>query len=225
VAASALLLVAWQPTWVFAALERVFPSIVWRVETSAPMVALSLDDGPDPSYTPAVLDLLQHHRARATFFLIAQRAAAHPALVARIRAEGHEVGNHFVRDGTTLFLSEPEFRNGLLQAERALGLTREGPSLFRPPGGLLRPAHRRAAESLGYRVVLGSAYPYDPSRPPATYMRWLVAKNLRPGAIVILHDAGGDRSRTLAALPGILGDAAARGLRVVGVAELMRANR
>ncbi|MBI1894513.1 MAG: polysaccharide deacetylase family protein, partial [Candidatus Rokubacteria bacterium] len=72
------------------------PGLVWRVPTADPLVALSFDDGPHPTYTPQVLAILARHDAHATFFLIGERAAANPHLVARIRAGHHEVGNHYL---------------------------------------------------------------------------------------------------------------------------------
>ena len=71
--------------------------------------------------------------------------------------------------------------------------------------------------------ILGSAYAYDPYRPPAGYIRWAVGKNLEPGAIAVLHDGGGDRTRSVAALDGIIDAAEARGLRLVTVSDLLAA--
>jgi peptidoglycan/xylan/chitin deacetylase (PgdA/CDA1 family) len=99
------------------------------------------------------------------------------------------------------------------------------PKLFRPPGGLIRPDHRAAVERLGYKVVLGSAYPFDGNRPPAGYIRWLVVKNLQPGTIVILHDGVRDPSNTIASLDAILDAARTKGLAVVTVGELLAAPR
>jgi peptidoglycan/xylan/chitin deacetylase (PgdA/CDA1 family) len=218
-----LLLVAWQPAWAFRVLAWAFPRFVWRVETAQPLVALSFDDGPDPTFTPQVLDLLAAHRAQATFFLIGRRAAGELGLVARIRGEGHEVGNHYLTNGTTLTVSTQVFTERLIRTEEILGLSQARPKLFRPPGGVIWPAQIEAAQARGYVAVLGSAYPYDPRRPPAAFIRWLVSKNLAPGAIVILHDGGGDRSRTVAALPGILEAGRSKGLRFVTVGELRAA--
>lgn len=218
-----LLLVAWQPAGVIGLLAWAFPRIVWRVETAEPLVALSFDDGPDPTFTPQVLGLLAAHGARATFFLIGRRAAAEPGLLGRIRAEGHEIGNHYLTSGTTLTASTAVFAERLMRTEEILGLSGAQPKLFRPPGGLIWPGQLEAARARGYLAVLGSAYPYDPRRPPESYIRWLVSKNLAPGAIVILHDSGGDRSATVAALPGILAAGGAKGLRFVTVGELLAA--
>lgn len=214
-----------QPAGVVGLLARATPRIVWRVETWAPLVALTFDDGPDPVYTPQVLDILARHDARATFFLIGANARRHPEVVARIRGLGHEVGNHTDGRGTTALLSMRRFSDSLLKAEATLGLMDAQPKLFRPGGGWIRPAQLDLAVRRGYTCVLGSAQAYDPRRPPAAYIRWVIGRNLRPGAIVVLHDAGGDRSNTVAALPGILEAGRAKGLRFVTVSDLMTAPR
>ncbi len=198
------------------------PGILWRVESSEPLVALSFDDGPDPTFTPRVLDLLARHGAHATFFLIAERALARPDLVARIRAEGHEVASHYTTRRSAWKDSDEQFADNLAFAEKVLGLQDARPRLFRPPGGIARPSQLEQARGRGYTVVLGSAYPFDPASPPAAYIRWLVTKNLAPGVIVILHDGIEDPSRSIEALPGILEAGSARGLRFVTVGELMR---
>ena len=216
-------MVAVQPPVVFRVLERLFPRILWRVETSQPLVALTFDDGPSPTFTPQVLDILARHGAHATFFLIGGRALARPDLVARIRADGHEVGNHWWKDVSTRRASVPEYLELLRRTEDVLGLVDASPKLFRPPGGRIKPAQLTATLERGYVCVLGSAYPYDPTHPPAAYIRWLVSKNLEPGAIVILHDGIRDPSRSIEALPGILEAGSAKGLRFVSVGDLLKA--
>ncbi len=84
-----LAFLAWVPMWMVRALEWASPEIVWRVETSEPVAALTFDDGPDPVNTPQVLDILARHNVRATFFLVGEHARQHPELVERIRAAGH----------------------------------------------------------------------------------------------------------------------------------------
>ena len=213
------------PAGIVGILARATPRIVWKVETWAPLVALSFDDGPDPVYTPQVLDILARHEARATFFLIGENARRHPELVRRIRAMGHEVGNHTDTNRSTVLMSMPRFSDSLLKAEAALAMPEGEPKLFRPGGGWIRPAQLDLAIQRGYTCILGSAQAWDPKRPPAAYIRWAVTKNLAPGAIVVLHDAGGDRSKTVAALPAILEAGRAKGLRFVTISDLMGAPR
>jgi len=216
-------LLAWtEPSWAFTTMEALAPNVVWRVSTSAPQVALSFDDGPDPVYTPQVLSILERHGATATFFLIGERAQRHPDAVQRIRAGVHEIGNHYFVGGTTLRHSDADFVGYLERTERAAGI--EGPTkLFRPPGGVAWPHQLALARQRGYVCVLGSAYPHDPSHPPEWYIRWLIEKNLAPGAIVILHDGIRDPSRGIQALPDILAEGRKRGLEFVSIGTLMHA--
>ena len=91
-------------------------------------------------------------------------------------------------------------------------------------GDRIRPSHRRLAEERGYRIVLGSAYPYDGSRSPSAYIQWLVTKNLEPGVIVILHDGIADPSRMMRVLDSILSAGERKGVRFVTVGALLRAS-
>jgi peptidoglycan/xylan/chitin deacetylase (PgdA/CDA1 family) len=213
-----------QPQWAFGLIERLTPNVVWRVRTGEPLVGLSFDDGPDPDHTPIVLEILRRQGAKATFFLIGERALRHPLLVRRLKDEGHEVANHYFMSGAVLGHSDADLVAYLDRTEAAINLT--GPvRLFRPPGGVAWPRQLRLARERGYRCVLGSAYPHDPAHPPVAYMRWLVEKNLVPGTIVILHDGIADPSKTIEALPGILEAGARRGLRFVPVGRLMATGR
>jgi peptidoglycan/xylan/chitin deacetylase (PgdA/CDA1 family) len=251
-AAGVLLILMWMPLWAVRGVSRVFPGTVWMAQTREPVIALTFDDGPDLTYTPQVLDILKRHNARATFFLIGERARQHPELVACIRAEGHEIGNHTDSMKTTWLMRTNAFERSLLRAEEALEMKREVKEVIevvevmesqkqsemsstsntsmtsktslkflRPAGGLIRPSQVAVAKRHGYTVVIGSSYAWDPARPPKSYIRWAIAKNLRPGAIAVLHDAGGDRSRSVAALEGILADAGRKGLRCVTLSELL----
>src|SRR5438874_12268700 len=89
------LVVFWvEPLGVLGVLERLTPKIVYRVRTHLPLVALSFDDGPHPTFTPQVLEILERQDVKATFFLIGERVLRHADILARIKAGGHEVGNH-----------------------------------------------------------------------------------------------------------------------------------
>jgi len=216
-----VLVVFWiEPLAVLSVLERLTPHVIYRVRTSRPLAALSFDDGPHPTFTLEVLEILARHDAKATFFLIGERALRHPEVVSRIKAAGHEVGNHYFMNGSTLLHSDADFTGYLEKTERAIGIT-EGPKLFRPPGGVAWPRQLRLARAHGYECVLGCAYPHDPMDPPAWYIRWLIEKNLAPGTIVILHDGISDPRRSIEALPQILRAGRERGLRFVSIGGLM----
>jgi peptidoglycan-N-acetylglucosamine deacetylase len=241
-----ILFVVWvQPLWIVPLLERLTPQVTYRVRTNLPLVGLSFDDGPHPDYTPQALEILQRHNARATFFLIGDRALRYPEIVAQIKSSGNEAGNHYfyTRMGTMMSHSDEEFLRNLERVEQAIGLsegsTADGtsgvstgaaagvkkyPKLFRAPGGIARPRQLTLARERGYTPALGCAYPHDPGRPPLWYIRWLVAKNLKPGTIIILHDGIKNPTRTIEALPHILREAEKLNLRVVSIGELLAAS-
>jgi peptidoglycan/xylan/chitin deacetylase (PgdA/CDA1 family) len=184
-------------------------------------VALTFDDGPSPQYTPRILAALTRLRVRATFFVIGYLAEANPDLVRRELRLGMTVGNHSYNHPEVPPFDQLPPR--LLADEIALGgqvLSRLGarPRLFRPPGGSTSGAVVRAAAALGQRVVLWSVDPAD-WRPgsSAKEITKRVLSAVRPGSIVILHDGGGDRSATLAALPAIVRGIRHRGLHLVAL--------
>jgi peptidoglycan/xylan/chitin deacetylase (PgdA/CDA1 family) len=213
-----------QPLAAVSILERLTPQVTYRVRTKLPLIALSFDDGPHPIYTPQVLEILKLHGAKATFFLIGDRARRHPEIVARIKADGHEVGNHYqyFRHGLVLLHSDADFVRNLEDVQRTLGLG-DGQKVFRAPGGLARSSQLRLARDRGYTCALGCAYPHDPAHPPLRYIRWLIEKNLAPGTIVILHDGIPDPTRAIQALPHILAEGRKRGLTFVSIGELLAA--
>lgn len=213
-----------QPLAAVGVLERLTPQVTYRVRTKLPLIALSFDDGPHPIYTPQVLEILKLHGANATFFLIGDRARRHPEIVARIKADGHEVGNHYqyFRHGLVLLHSDADFVRNLEDVQRTLGLG-DGQKVFRAPGGLARSSQLRLARDRGYTCALGCAYPHDPAHPPLQYIRWLIEKNLAPGTIVILHDGIPDPTRAIQALPHILAEGRKRGLTFVSIGELLAA--
>jgi peptidoglycan-N-acetylglucosamine deacetylase len=210
-----------KPFAILSVFERVTPNVIYRVRTNRPLVGLSFDDGPHPSFTPEVLDILQRHNAQATFFLIGDRALRHPEVVSRVKAGGHEVGNHYLMDASVLGHSDAAFLDCLEQTEKAIGIETR-PKLFRPPGGVAWPRQLRVARAQGYVCVLGSAYANDPIHPPVWYIRWWIERNLVPGAIIILHDGISDPTRGIQALPHILAAGRQKGLRFVSVGALMR---
>jgi peptidoglycan-N-acetylglucosamine deacetylase len=108
------------PEWLIGRLARWYPGCWYRAATRARLVALTIDDGPDPRTTPLILAELRRQDARATFVLIAERAEGQERLVHRLVAEGHELGNHFTRDRPGIRLSPRAFETDLLQAHQVL---------------------------------------------------------------------------------------------------------
>jgi len=209
-----------RPGWIVALLSRPYPQVLYYVHTDQPVVALTFDDGPDALTTPGILDVLKQHDARATFFLISGRVAANEDLVARTVEEGHELGNHLTTDEPSILLDTAEFERQLLASHQVLAQFGEV-RWFRPGSGWHDARMLAILEKHGYRCTLGSVYPFDPQIPlwwfAARYVLW----NVRPGAVIVLHDHGGRGMRTAAALATVLPELSRRGLRVVTLSELV----
>jgi peptidoglycan-N-acetylglucosamine deacetylase len=215
------ILICW-PRAITHVLRVLSPNVIWDIRTSERVVALTFDDGPDPTFTPKILATLRGHNIRATFFLVGERVRQFPALIEQIRDEGHGVGNHSDSWQRTLQLDNDEFERDLLRAEQSIGSC-DSPKLFRPAGGLIKTSQIRLLRKHKYSVVLGSAYAFDPYRPPKKFIEWAISRGLKPGAIIVLHDSGGDRSNTVEALPTIIENAQKAGLRFVNLSEYIQA--
>jgi peptidoglycan/xylan/chitin deacetylase (PgdA/CDA1 family) len=189
-------------------------------------LALTFDDGPDPDHTPKVLDVLERHGHRATFFVIGNRAAAHPALLEDIVRRGHSLGNHsYAHARATATFGVPRLVADLERAQATLAAAQgRAPRWFRPPAGVLSPRVTAAAQKTGLELVGWTATARDGIRTSveAAYRR--LERAARPGAILVLHDAAERRDRAPIAvevLDRLCGTLAARGLRSVTLDELL----
>ena len=210
------------PRWLVPRLAARSPGCLYAVPTRARAVALTLDDGPDPAGTPELLRVLRAHGARATFFLLAERVRGNEGVAAAIVAGGHEVGNHTMRDEPSVLLAPTAFEAVVRQAGTVLG--RFGPVRWlRPGSGWYTAAMLAAVERAGYRCALGSVYPYDAHVPSSRLATAYVLANVRPGAVIVLHEGGrgGARGRrTAETLRRVLPALRGRGYRVVTLSEL-----
>ena len=188
------------------------------------MVALTFDDGPDPTVTPAVLDLLEAAGATASFFCIGRRAAAHPALVAEIVRRGHSVENHSHAHGNLFACLGPWRLVREIRAAQAVltELSGRSPHFFRAPMGLRNPFMDAAMHITGLRFTSWTRRGYDAVRiDPAGVLRRL-QHNLAAGDILLLHDgncarAASGRPVVLDVLPALLDTLARQGLRAVSL--------
>lgn len=186
-------------------------------------VALTIDDGPDAARTPRILQVLREHGARATFFLISAHVAGEEALVWRIVAEGHELGNHLTRDEPSSRLSAVAFDAAVREAGAVL--ERFAPVRWlRPGSGWYTPEMLAAIERAGYRCALGSVYPYDAHVPSVRFAAAYILANVRPGAVIVLHDRGARGGRTAETLLRVLPALRRRGYEVVSLSELVDAS-
>jgi len=193
-------------------------------------VALTFDDGPDPKWTPQVLDILKARGVKACFFLVGRNAEQYPKLVRRIVAEGHEIGNHTYYHSNIAAISTQQTRLELNATQRLIeSITGRSTSLFRPPYNAdSRPSSldelqplKLVQDDLGYLIVMENIDPEDWARPGADTILQRVKDLRREGSIVLLHDAGGERSQTIEALPRIIDWLQTRGDRIVSLGELL----
>lgn len=209
--------------------SRKYLGVITGVATDRPALALTFDDGPHPDYTPAVLDLLAKHGARATFFMIGELAARHREIVRAAAQAGHAIANHSWSHLSFPLLTARERDDELRRCEDALAPY--GGKLFRPPYCHQSPGSRWHARRAGYDVVGFSVHAEDWLARPVEWMRETLTRRARAGAIVILHDniyrsvlpeAECDRKPMLRALDGALLEWRGR-FECVTVPELLRA--
>ena len=200
-------------------LSRLVPNVLWAVPTRDPVVALTFDDGPHPATTPLLLDLLAHHAAQATFFVIGQRVTGNEAVLQRAVAEGHELGNHTMTARRSVRLGREEFAQDLAAADavlRPFGQAR----YFRPASGWFTPAMLRAGHRLGYRCALGSVttFDIDSLHPARTALR--VSRRIHPGSVVVLHEGAESRAGIVEVVDRLLQDLGGRGYATVALSAL-----
>src|SRR5437867_4244098 len=210
-----------------------FPTLYHQGAGGEHQVAITFDDGPDPKWTPKILDILKAANAKAAFFLVGVNAEKYPGLVGRIVNEGHEIGNHTYYH-PNLALAWPEHVRLELNATQLLieTITGRATTLFRPPYAAdTQPSKMseltplQIAQELSYLVVLENIDPQDWAKPGADIILQRVKQQRRDGSIILLHDAGGDRSQTVAALPRILDWLHARGDTIVSLSTLLGTTR
>jgi peptidoglycan-N-acetylglucosamine deacetylase len=199
--------------------------VFWDIKTKKKLVALTFDDGPDPIFTPQILDALAKYDAKATFFVIGAEAEKYPEMIRREANEGHEIANHtyrhHFRDHFQPNILKEELEKTSKVIERISGQT---PSLYRPHSGYYNEMIVNTAVSNGYSVVLWSWHQdtKDWKRPGIRKITQNVVSDTKPGDIVIFHDAGGDRKQTVKAVENILKILYQNGFECVTVSELLQ---
>ncbi len=183
-------------------------SVVRRLSATSRAIYLTFDDGPDPHWTPRLLDVLARYQARATFFVVGQYAQSNGPLLRRVHGAGHAIGNHAWSHRHPWLLgpvgAHQEIRNGADAVAQTLG---RQPDWFRPPHGRLSPWLVAAARAEQQRIALWSvsAKDWGPFGSPDRIVRRLAA--VRAGDIVLMHDGARLENRpasTLRALPALL---------------------
>ncbi|MEG4015240.1 MULTISPECIES: polysaccharide deacetylase family protein [unclassified Microcoleus] len=193
-----------------------------KVKDSEKVIALTVDDGPWPETTEQMLDIFQQNDVKATFFWIGKSIENSPEIARRVVAAGHAIGNHTWHhwydsmDAATV-ADEIDRTAKLIYETTGVKTT-----FFRPPGGVLNNGLAKYAKDRNYSVVMWSvtSADTDPHAQPSAFVN-NVLKGAKPGAIVLMHDGGGDRSRTIKALPEMIAGLKKQGYRFVTVPELL----
>jgi len=168
----------------------------WNLTKHGKVLYLTFDDGPQQEWTPKVLQVLAKHQAKATFFVLGREAAAHPDLVALTRASGHRIGNHTWDHKMLTTLPAAKMRQEILTGVRS--------RCFRPPFRETNAQVAAVAASYHQRQVLWDIDTLDWSKPGTAKIERAILQGAHPGAIILMHDGGGNRSETVAALDSAL---------------------
>jgi peptidoglycan-N-acetylglucosamine deacetylase len=193
--------------------------VVASVATREHHVALTIDDGPHPATTPELLRVLRSHGARATFFLIGERAQCHPDLVRCIVADGHELANHLMHDEPSIRLTAPEFRRQLAQVHELLAPFGDV-RFFRPGSGWFSKRMLRDAAAQGYACGLGTPLLLVTQYRNPRHTGRVLARRAHPGAVIVLHEGAESRDGVYAAADALLVELTRRNLRVITLSEL-----
>ena len=184
------------PTW----LQRLYRGVVWRMNSSSKVVYLTFDDGPIPECTPQVLDILAQYGVKATFFMVGENVERHPEIAARVRAEGHTIGNHTYqhlkgyKTCTKTYLQDAHKANQILHT-----------NLFRPPHGRMKYSQKKALREAGQTIYLWDVLTHDYNpRFTVEKMLSIVQRYTRNGSIIVMHDSLKSKDRMLHLLPLVI---------------------
>lgn len=204
--------------------------IIWRVQTTQKVVALTLDDGPDPKYTPTVLKIAKDKGVKLTFFLIGKMIQAHPELARQEVADGHVLGNHTWDHPVMKGSGETQDIDEIERCEAEIEkIAHERTHLFRPPKGMWDGEVFLAAEAHGYSMILWTVTVEHQSAKTPEAMARRVIDMIQPGMIILAHDGEPghalDRRNTMKALPIIIDALHKKGYRFVTIPELLKIGR
>ena len=194
-------------------------------------IALTYDDGPNDPHTLRLLDVLVKHNVKAAFFMIGRFVRERPDIARAVAAAGHVIGNHTFTHPLLIFESAAQTRTQLLDCRAALTDTvGEHSNLFRPPFGGRRPATLRVARDLGMQTVMWNVTGYDWNAPPASEIEKKVARQMRGGDVILLHDGGhkamgADRAQTVIVTDNLIQRYKDQGHEFVTVEEMGSVSR
>ncbi|MBK8988633.1 MAG: polysaccharide deacetylase family protein [Chloroflexi bacterium] len=199
--------------------EQTSDEVLFRADPHDKVIALTIDDGPHDELTPEILDALAELQVPATFFIIGSQVPGNEAVMRRIVAEGHELGNHLMSDQRSITLDAGEFDRQL--AETHALIAPFGPvRWFRPGSGFYNTRMLEQIRPYRYRCVVGSIYPYDAQFHSVEFATGYILGNVQPGSIIVLHDGCCDREGTVEVLRRVVPALKKRGYRFATLSDL-----
>ncbi len=197
--------------------------VFWKGPSKKKVVALTFDDGPHPVYTTRIIDILRAKDVRATFFVVGREIEKYPDVLKAEAAAGSEVDNHSYSHPQLSVETVLDLSNEINRTNEIIfGITGRRPAFFRPPKGLLNDNVFAAADAAGMDVVFWSASLERDASVDAKVNVTRLAAEIKPGSIILAHDGGGDREKTVEALPYLIDELRNKGYEFVTLEELFK---
>lgn len=197
---------------------------IYRVRTAERVVALTFDDGPNGAYTQDILAILRTYGIRATFFMVGRNVQRYPGLVLEAYRDGNVIGSHSYSHFNLATLSGQAIEDELIHGGAAINqVIGEAPLLFRPPYGACSARSIRVARNLGLKTILWNVITddYHVDRTTSERIAAEILQIVEPGSIIVLHDGGGNRRKTVMALELIIQELRRQGYRFLTLPELL----
>ena len=201
-----------------------YNKIVYRINTKEKIVALTVDDGPDPRFTPKILDILKENNVHASFFVVGSQLEKYPDIGKRLLEEGNEVGNHTYSHPELPSGDTNQIINEIVQGAEVIQKVLDiKTKYFRAPKGLFNNDVLRVANEQGEMVILWSITLEHHASPTPHDMAMRIIDKITPGGIILMHDGRLDRTRSIEALPILIKGLQEKGYKLVTVSELLAA--
>jgi len=196
---------------------------VHRINTQKKIVALTFDDGPDPVYTPLILETLHKNGVPATFFVLGSQANKYPSIIRWMQKAGHEIGNHGYEHHDLNKLTEQQVYDEIKRTEETIRkIAGVFTQYYRPPGGVITHDVQNAVQTTGYDLIYWSVDPRDWSlKRTAAVIVNSVKQSVTPGDIILFHDGGLNQKQTLKALQQLISELRSQGYKFVTISQLL----
>lgn len=199
-------------------------SLINEVSTTEKVIAITFDDGPNPLYTPQIIDIFAKANSKATFFMIGEQIEKSPEIVKLVAEQGHEIGNHTFSHEKLTQLGQEECREEIKRNEELIqNLSHKKPVILRPPYLDYNDETTRFISHLGYSMIGAlNIDATDWEQPGVKFILEKTRKHIKSGGILLFHDGYGDRSQTITAVRQFVPELVSQGYKLVTVSELLQ---